>query len=74
MARQKMYVILHGVMRPKWIDLKDIYDKPEEMASEPVAEAVIAEPVVEIEPEVKAIQEEKPVVVAKKRGRKKKGQ
>lgn len=69
MVRQKMYVILHGVMRPKWIDLKDIYDKPEEV--KPVREEIIANPVVEVKPEVKAIQEEKPVVVAKKRGRKK---
>lgn len=36
MARQKMYVVMGGVMRAKWIDLKDIHDKPDVLFSLPI--------------------------------------
>lgn len=44
MARMKMYVIMAGVMRAKWIDPKDIHDKPDVLFSLPTppADEVVA--------------------------------
>ncbi|MEA3493354.1 MAG: hypothetical protein U9R38_03085 [Candidatus Margulisiibacteriota bacterium] len=55
MARKKMYVIQHGVMRPKWIDPKHIFDVPDE----PVVPVSLPAP----EPEKKAPEKPKDTIM-----------
>lgn len=55
MARQKFYVIDHGVMRAKWIDPKDIFDVPDKTLPLPVPATMIPKPA---EPGPKMVREE----------------
>lgn len=77
MVRQKIYVIIHGVMKAKWIDPKDIYDVPDVVFSMPTPPVEEAKPVEEEKKETeKSAEAKKPVATVeqpKRRGRPKRG-
>lgn len=59
MARQKMYVIMAGVMRAKWIDPKDIHDKPDVLFSLPTPPVdEVAAPIKEENPKILMVADE----------------